>query len=161
MARWLVLRAYQTVRYRIIFQKKIHFLHNLLQNSFQNFFKLSFLYISFIFHNFKKLKSKVRSWGDSSNDSWMSWHEHKFFLIWYISLFSTKYGLFSSYTYCIGEKLVKYFAQKTIVLLCKSIKLINITFFDKIWTLFIIYILKKRKIGQIFCTKNYCFALQV
>ena len=57
MACWLVLRAYQTVLYRIILQKKIHFLHNFLQNSFQNFFKLLFLYIFFIFCNLKKIKS--------------------------------------------------------------------------------------------------------
>ena len=57
MACWLVLMAYQTVLYRIILQKKIHFLHNFLQNSFQNFFKLLFLYIFFIFCNLKKIKS--------------------------------------------------------------------------------------------------------
>ena len=57
MVWWLSPRAYQTVLYRIILQKKIHFLHNFLQNSFQNFFKLLFLYIFFIFCNLKKIKS--------------------------------------------------------------------------------------------------------
>ena len=57
MVWWLSPRAYQTVLYRIILQKKIHFLHNFLQNSFQKFFKLLFLYIFFIFCNLKKIKS--------------------------------------------------------------------------------------------------------
>ena len=50
----------------------------------------------------------------------------KLFLIIYMLIFSTTNGLFTIYTYCIGEKLVKYFAQKTIVLLCKSSKLIEV-----------------------------------
>ena len=50
----------------------------------------------------------------------------KLFLIRYMSIFLTTNGLFTIYTYCIGEKLVKYFAQKTIVLLCKSSKLIEV-----------------------------------
>ena len=33
--------------------------------------------------------TKVRSWGDSSNDRCISWREHKIFLIWYITFFDT------------------------------------------------------------------------
>ena len=50
----------------------------------------------------------------------------KIFFFRYMLFFSTTIGLFTLYTYCIGEKLVKYFAQKTIVLLCKSSKLIEV-----------------------------------
>ena len=57
MACWLVLRAYQTVLYRFFFkEKKNHFLHNFLQNSFQIFFKLSFFYISYLLQ-LEKIKS--------------------------------------------------------------------------------------------------------
>ena len=58
MACLLVLRAYQTVLYRIILKKKNTFLHNFLQNSFQIFFKFIIsLYIFLIFYNLKRIKS--------------------------------------------------------------------------------------------------------
>ena len=64
MGQWLAdlsLGHIKTVLYRIILQKKkkkkIHFLHNFLQNSFQKIFKLLFLYIFFTFCNLKKIKS--------------------------------------------------------------------------------------------------------
>jgi hypothetical protein len=50
----------------------------------------------------------------------------KILLFRYILFFSTKYKLFTSYTYRIGEKSVNTFAQKTIVLLCKCSKLIEV-----------------------------------
>ena len=40
-----------------LFCKKIHFLHNFLQNSFQKIFKILFLYIFFIFCKLKEIKS--------------------------------------------------------------------------------------------------------
>ena len=70
--------------------------------------------------------SKVGGWQLKFINSWMSWCEHNNFFFLYMSFFSTTNGLFTLYTYCIGEKLVKCFAQKTIVLLCKSSKLIEV-----------------------------------
>ena len=39
----------------------------------------------------------------------------KILLFRYMLFFSTKNGLFTLYIYCIGEQLVKYFAQKTMI----------------------------------------------
>ena len=78
-------------------------------------------------------KAKVGSWQLKFINSWMSWSEHKKIFFWFMSFFSTTNGLFTLYTYCIGEKLVKCFAQKTIVLLCKSSKLIEVRWENCYW----------------------------
>ena len=66
MACWLVLRAYQTVLYRIIVQKKIHFLHNFTQFAkfLSKFFQINISLYFFYFLQLKKIKpnSLVTVW---------------------------------------------------------------------------------------------------
>ena len=49
-----------------------------------------------------------------------------FYLLRYILFFLTKYGLSTSYPYLTGEKIGQYFAQKTMILVCKGSKVIEV-----------------------------------
>jgi len=63
----------------------------------------------------------------------MGWGKQKKLLIRYMWFFLTKHGLFTSYTCLIGEKWVNVFAQKTMVLLSKCSKLIEVRWENCYW----------------------------